>query len=241
MPRVVGGQQGNEVGKRAERVAQWYFRLNGFLLIPSFVVHPDKRQAFAETDVDVLGVRFPYSTERIGDRTMDDDPHLVQLANGQQVLFVMVEVKADGGCRLNGPWKDPEKGNMHCGIRRLGFARESDIAKIADAMYQSLRWEDELHVLQYVCIGEVESPDSQRRWPSLKQITWDHISEFFFERFARFPEKLPTGESVHRQWPDFGRQFGSNFNRNKIKSVEDARKAVRHYIESGRIEIPPVP
>lgn len=59
-----GGWEGNEVGRRAEEVAQWYFRLNGFLMIPSFVLHPDCEKPHALTvnghaKLDTCGQRNP--------------------------------------------------------------------------------------------------------------------------------------------------------------------------------------
>ena len=37
-----------------EKVAHWYFRLNGFLQIENFVVHPERRGGQG-TDADLLG------------------------------------------------------------------------------------------------------------------------------------------------------------------------------------------
>ena len=34
-----------KIGQRAEEVASWYFRLNGFLSLPGFVVHLDQDKA----------------------------------------------------------------------------------------------------------------------------------------------------------------------------------------------------
>jgi hypothetical protein len=42
-----------------EKIAYWFFRLNGCATITNFVVHPDRRGS-QRTDVDVLAVRFPY-------------------------------------------------------------------------------------------------------------------------------------------------------------------------------------
>jgi len=46
----------------SEQLAYWYLRLNGFLSISNFVVHPDTGGQ-QRTDVDILGVRFPYRAE----------------------------------------------------------------------------------------------------------------------------------------------------------------------------------
>jgi len=55
-------------GERAEQVANWYFRLNGFLSIPGFIVHPDIQRPYPRTEADLIAVRFPYSKEKIASR-----------------------------------------------------------------------------------------------------------------------------------------------------------------------------
>jgi hypothetical protein len=49
-----------------EKVAYWYFRLNGFFQIENFVVHPERRGT-QRTDADLLAVRFPHRAERLFD------------------------------------------------------------------------------------------------------------------------------------------------------------------------------
>ena len=62
-----------------EKVAYWYFRLNGFFQIENFVVHPTGRGA-QRTDADLLAVRFPFRAERLiddsNDIMADDDQRL---------------------------------------------------------------------------------------------------------------------------------------------------------------------
>jgi hypothetical protein len=45
-----------------EKVAYWYFRLNGFFQIENIVAHP-ARQGSQRTDADLLAVRFPFRVE----------------------------------------------------------------------------------------------------------------------------------------------------------------------------------
>ena len=47
-----------------EKVAYWYFRLNGFLQIENFIIHPE-RYGSGRTDADLLAVRFPFRAERL--------------------------------------------------------------------------------------------------------------------------------------------------------------------------------
>jgi hypothetical protein len=216
--------------ERAEQVASWYFRLNGFLSIPGFIVHPDRRQRFPLTEADLLGVRFPHSVEEINNNQMPDDPLLTRFAERDRILFVLVEVKTDL-CNINGPWSAKNEGNMQRVIRRLGFDREASIGAIADHMYDTLRWENDSHVLQYVAVGKRTNPGLQKKYKKLAQVTWDQISDFLFSRFHMFPEKLPNGNPVHLQWPDFGRGYGVAFP--NIHSEADSRAAVWNYIDLG--------
>jgi len=49
-----------------EKVAYWYFRLNGFFQIENFVVHPERRGG-QRTDADLPAIRFPFRAERLFD------------------------------------------------------------------------------------------------------------------------------------------------------------------------------
>lgn len=85
----------------AEELAYWYFRLNGFLTIQNFIVH-DERKANQRTDVDILGVRFPFRSEI----NMEDDAWFTKVS--AKPLYIITELKT-GLCNLNGPWKSPDK------------------------------------------------------------------------------------------------------------------------------------
>ena len=229
-------------GERAEDVARWYFRLNGFLSIPGFVVHLDKSRAhisrdgtprFARTEADLMGVRFVGSREMINGRDMEDDSTLTALATGRnmQALFILVEVKA-GICKMNGPWTSRDSQNMQRVIRRLGFARdEREVEDIASAMYAAGRYQDDYYTLQYICVGAEKSAELETTFPKVMQIVWRDIGKFLAERFGAFPEKLPDGH-VHEQWPEFGRKFGEWFgsNRRADDVVNKASGAVERYV-----------
>jgi hypothetical protein len=218
-------------GERAENVASWFFRLNGFLSIPGFVIHPDERRRHPRTEADLVGVRFPHSTENIAGRQMADDTRLTSLAKPPQILFILVEVKVDV-CSVNGPWSDEQSGNMQRVIRRLGFAEEEEIEAIAQTMYKRLRWDESHAVVQYITVGRRANRDLQRTYPFLLQVTFDEISTFLHERFATFPEKLPSGNRVHSQWPDFGKRYGEWFSSTRRYS-EESKVAVLRYIDGG--------
>lgn len=240
MNSQANNQANDERGRRAEDVATWYFRLNGFLSLPGFIVHPDQPSKHPRTEADLLGVRFPHSREFICERQMEDDGLLTRLdPTGSHAVFILVEVKADR-CKINGPWSDQQSANMQRVIRRLGFAGEHSIDKIAAQMYESARWENTEYVLQYICVGRVKKFGLQNRFPHLCQIDWGEIAAFLWSRFEKFPEKLPDGKPVHHQWPDFGRKYGEWFksnmeNRHDItkENHERSYRAIMQFIKTG--------
>lgn len=232
-------------GDRAEDVASWFFRLNGFMSIPSFIVHLDSSQARysaegepipARTEADLIAVRFPYSRERIAGREMKDYVPLVSRANTggrAKPLFVLVEVKASL-CKMNGPWTNASARNMQRVIRRLGFTPDEDrINEIADSLYSSARWEGNSTIVQYVCVGAQKDPDLYATHDGLLQIDWDEIGGFLFDRFNDFPEKLPDGK-VHEQWPTFGKSYGRWFSRQRgVIGREQSQQVVAEWVATG--------
>lgn len=246
-------------GRRAEEVAQWYFRLNGFFLIPGFVVHPDAPRSTPRTEADLLGIRLSGSTEGIwrrqrGDHfrggvaptAMKDHSILVDTAKVGTVsrhLIVMVEVKASI-CKINGPWSDKtgfgegrEPTNMERALARVGFGNRSQVHAAAGAMFEELRYQGSDFVVQYFAVGRSRSPALQQTYPKLVQITFDQIGEFLRDRFARFPEKLPLDRDI-ALWQGFGDSFRWWFegsaSHTAVPSEESCKRAVLRYIDTGR-------
>lgn len=54
-----------------ERLAYWYFRLNGFMTIENFLVHPETGSN-PRTDVDILATRFAHRRENAVKRQLTD-------------------------------------------------------------------------------------------------------------------------------------------------------------------------
>jgi len=241
-------ERDRKIGQRAEEVASWYFRLNGFLSLPGFVVHLDQDKAevgndgilrYQRTEADLIGVRFVESKEIINfygeKKSMEDHFSLTSLCSAtKQALFVLVEVKA-GLCMMNGPWTNRRKENMQRVVRRLGFAISDDqVEKISRDMYDIGRYEDDYYVLQYICIGNEKNPAIDYRYKKVAQIDWVEIGNFLINRFKLFPEKTPDGQ-VHDQWPEFGKKFGKYIT-SKVRSGRDNEiksDLILQYIRTG--------
>jgi len=166
-----------------ERVAYWYFRLNGFLQIENFVVHPENRGS-QRTDADLLGVRFRHRAERAFDSSnrMEDDAALDLAPRYDDV--VIVEVKTNQPCTLNGPWTMPERKNVQRVLAAIGCLRRADIPEAADCIY-----DDGIAIfgrtrIRLVAIGRNRRAELSER--DVLQLTWNESIGFIWDRFKTF-------------------------------------------------------
>jgi len=206
---------------QAERLAYWYLRLNGFLTIPNFIVHPDQGRNQG-TDVDVLGVRFPYRSE-LFPNPMQDAPVFASSKEkyGEKAFVALAEVKA-GLCRLNGAWTEPDKQNMHRVLCALGVVPIQEVDTVATAIYEEGCYSNQLYHVSMICIGKQENPDIANTYPQVPQITWDHVSRFIYQRFRDFYYR----KVAHGQWDQQGQDLWNCAERNR-RDIEGFVREVR--------------
>lgn len=125
---------------RAEQLASWYLRFNGFFPLTNFILHDAgavKQVGGQLTDADVIALRPPHVEETIG----GSDPIFVQPhldLKVQQGLwdFIIAEVTCEpsrGECKFN--WVDEDdKINVsyltYC-LRRFGFWDSTSVPAVA--------------------------------------------------------------------------------------------------------------
>jgi hypothetical protein len=182
-----------------EKVAYWYFRLNGFLQIENFVVHPERRGS-QRTDADLLGVRFRHRAEFMFDhRTpMVDDERLALTHRFDDV--VIVEVKKNQPCTLNGPWTNPDRQNVHRVLAAVGCIPREYISEAAQCIY-----DDGVTIfgrtrIRLIAVGWNRSADLATRYPKVLQLIWCDIIGFVWDRFRAYREQKRHVE----QWDDSG-------------------------------------
>jgi hypothetical protein len=156
----------------AEKVAYWYFRLNGFLQIENFVVHPERRGS-QRTDADLLGVRFPFRAERLfddpNDIMADDDQRL--MLSRDLIDVVIAEVKRNQPCTLNGPWTQRDGNNVHRVLPAIGCLPHLSIPEASACIY-----EDRVAVfggirIRLIAVGRNESAELSEPYPEVLQLT----------------------------------------------------------------------
>lgn len=183
------------MGNKFEQLALWYLRLNGYLTVPNFVLHPDTPGS-ERTDADLLAVRFAYSREVSG-IPMTCDETLVR--QDGKIDFIIAEVKS-GECRLNGPWINPKPQNMQYVLRWLGMIPESEVQQVASELYRDQVCERENWGLRLACFGSRRSEHMHR---NIVQITHEEVVNFISDRFKKHADI----KTSHRQWDNFIKKF----------------------------------
>lgn len=171
----------------AEQIAYWYFRLNGFLLIENFYIHPLNRGG-ARTDADLLAVRFPHRAERLLDDPNDvmaDDVDALALTR-DRIDVVIAEVK-EGLCHLNGPWTDRASQNVQRVLAAIGCVPHARINDAAAALYEQGCFDDDaLLRVRLVALGRTKDEGIRAHYPRVCQITLEDALRFIFRRLHRY-------------------------------------------------------
>lgn len=181
-----------------EALAYWFLRLNGFMTIVNFVVHPDRGRE-QRTDVDILGCRFPFRKELLENPMID---YMEFTRVNDKPLIVIAEVKK-GRCKLNGPWTRPENQNMQRVLYALGVFPEGQLLNIASDLYKNGCYDDPTALITLLCMGSMSNHDLERTYPKVPQITWESVLSFIYNRFDAYRNQ----KSAHPQWDECGKKL----------------------------------
>ncbi len=180
---------------KADDVAYWYFRLNGFLTTLNFIVHREDGGGM-RTDADLTGIRFANHREL-------DYPDASRFGKLDKPMLAICEVTT-GKCKLNGPWSSqpdqPEKKNIQYVLRAAGFFNDEKVEQVAAFLYESCRYEDAQIVVQMFALGRELDHSLRESHPELEQITFAEILGFIFDRFTQ----TPMVKESNQQWPRTG-------------------------------------
>jgi hypothetical protein len=182
------GVPGEPVGLDPERLAYWYFRLNGFLTTVNFVVHPEEGPE-QRTDADILGVRFPHRAELLTN-PLPDDPLFAET----RPYIVIAEVKT-GRCKLNGPWTRRNDRNVQRVLAAIGAVPSADWDEAAQAIYDHGVYENPQVYITLCCLGDRQNPHHSKRYLRVPQILWPHVAQFIYTPHQHVPgseDRAPT-------------------------------------------------
>lgn len=191
-----------ELGTSPEDLGYWYFRLNGFLAIPNFIVHPDEGSS-QRTDVDIIGIRFPHRQEIVHHEPLEDHSVVVDRT---RALLVLAEIKTRQ-CSLNGPWTRPKDENLRRVLDAVGAFDADTGARVADSLYEKGTWSDRRFTVSLLCLGASHNSGLARRYPDVPQVLWHDVLGFIYQRFKRYRLE----KCRHDQWPESGKRLWDYF------------------------------
>jgi hypothetical protein len=187
---------GPSLGQPAERVAQWYFRLNGCTTIENFVVHPS-RGTNQRTDIDIIAVRFPHRTE-LGnaDQPLRDDEIFANIRDRIQLILAEVKTNQSG---MNPSWIDSDREVFEEVLRAMGFFPGDMVDVVAHALRERGEFRDSLFLARVFVLSASGAVKNSSENPATR-ILWRQAFNFMHERMrSNVPQK-----SSHGQWDPIG-------------------------------------
>ncbi len=183
----------------SERLAYWFLRLNGFLTQYNFVVHPESADQYGhynqQTEVDVIGVRFPHRRENRVNPMQD----YVLFQGDTRLQIVLAETKVDR-CALNASWRHSAKENMQKVLCAVGALPPDQVEAAAAGLYKYGIWTDDASVsVRWVLFGMQPNAKLRVELPEVPQLTWDQVVlPFIHQRFFEYRMEKRS----HPQWDE---------------------------------------
>ena len=188
----------------SEWLCLWYLRLNGYFTLPNFIAH-GRRDPL--TEVDVLGIRLPHSTEFEDDiKTLNIPPDRIDI--------VFAEAKRKEITDLNGPWGTPEKGALDYVLKRVGVVPAKDVATLATDLYAKRSSTTDSCDLRIVCFAETAHEDLLKQGVTF--VPWTAVLAFIHARFAS-NQRLKNDVSA---WDEFGQYLWQTLSGQAIPDVD---------------------
>ena len=186
-------------------IAYWFFRFNGCLMIENFNVHPDfhKKKDGLCTDIDILAMRFPFRRELFTsgpEKYMKDYAELFPIDN-RLIDVMFVELKRRR-CELNDSWTNPGKGTLKKFIYAIGIFNDKETIDAAtENLYKHGIYENGNYRVRFVAVAE--KTDEYFQYKNVKQLTWDELLGFIYERLWGFQDV----KHDHIEWDDTGNRL----------------------------------
>jgi len=179
-----------------EKIAYWFFRLNGCFILENFLVHHE-RGGREGTEVDILSTRFPFRKElQLTGEAMPD--HAIFDSDGK-IDIMLAEVKK-GRCDINPSWLDPDLKNMERILFVVGAVPSDQVIEVANTIYSDSYYENTSYRFRLFAIGEETNSELSKR---IIQIEWTEVLLFIHDRFLSYWRY----KTQHRQWDSTGHRL----------------------------------
>lgn len=207
------------LGKRAEILASWYLRFNGYFPLKDFILHDAGEQIQPGgqlTDADLLAVRLPYTIEIIRGENEDITVKTHDKLDVHRGIldFVIAEVSSEA-CKFN--WLVGQENEEHKSVKveflkyvmqRFGWWRDDGkIDQISDCLSKEKFYSEEQHVganesivtrVRLLSFGVATNPELPIQQISFAEML-DYMKCDLFGCYGQTDE-LKKIVSDHKQW-----------------------------------------
>ncbi|MDK2977465.1 MAG: hypothetical protein PWP52_179 [Bacteroidales bacterium] len=185
-----------------EKLAYWYFRLNGFLGNDSYIIHRQLQSSDHATDIDYIGVRFMHRKELFenNDNWMKDDENskLFQYYPKGKIFICLAEIKKSTP-KINKTWTDESKNTLIQLLLSVGCISHKKIQKVVFSLQKKGFCNIYKNYITFIAIGDFNE-SSIVPYEKIPIISWKEILNFIYYRFKDYKIE----KSNLKEWSNFG-------------------------------------
>lgn len=214
-----------------ETLVRWYTRFNKYFAIESFIIHAADDPSRVSggvisnySEVDVFGVKLPFSKEITGELKIEDDLKLQPLKESK--IDILIGECKTGANTLNKIWTKQNSSAVSYLVRYAG-ALSSDklISSATEQLLATYNYEDTSVRIRLVLFSVFADEHSKGKNQPLN-ITLDDILRFLlFIRGECWVDHKIGERSIHYQWPEIINRIFQIGNDVKLTSEEKLDKA----------------
>jgi hypothetical protein len=187
-----------------EKLAYWYFRLNGFLGNDSYIIHRQLQNSDHATDIDYLGVRFMHRKELLEDKDNwmrdDENSELFKYYPKSKIYICFAEIKK-GRPKINKTWTDETKNTLLQLLLSVGCISHKQIPKVVSSLQRKGFCNIYKNYITFISIGDLdENKTKSVPYDRIPIIGWKEILNFIYNRFKDYKIE----KSNLKEWSNFG-------------------------------------
>lgn len=215
-----------------ELLVQWYTRFNKYFSIRSFIVHAaDDAKRVSKgvvgnySEIDVFGIKMPFSKEISGELEIADDEKLIPLAEPK--IDILIGECKTGDNALNKIWTKRNASAVAYLVKYAGiFQTEKAILAATEKLLETYSYEDSSARIRLILFSAKPDEPSAKGTRPLN-ITLDDILNFLlFIRGGCWMDHKIGERSIHYQWPHLINQLFAIGNDGNLPNEEKFQRAL---------------
>lgn len=215
----------SEKSQKYETFVEWYMRFNGYFTVNNFVVH-NFENVFRDvvgnhSEVDLLGIRMPFSKEKVGNLEIKNHDPLVKGHDENRNFkydIVIGEVKSGKHPTPNKIWTKSNTTAIEYLLRFIGIHNDEEkIKTISKTLLNEFIYKDKDCRIRFIIFAQEPNDHWQDR--GVGYISFEEIIQFLVEvRGQSYLEEKLAEKSAHSQWNNLINQIFEIANKHELTS-----------------------